>query len=60
MPPNKSPEPTGVGAFSLFHKIQVCHDSVRPWLSFYVRPREVFEIFRSWLAGGDFWQFGFR
>jgi hypothetical protein len=33
--PNTAPEPTGVIAFSFFHKIQVCHDSVRPWLSFF-------------------------
>ena len=30
------------------------HVAGRRWLSFFVRPREFFEIFWRWLAGGDF------
>jgi len=34
-PPNKSPEPTASGRFSLFHKIQVRRVAVTRWLSFF-------------------------
>ena len=34
MTPNKSPEPTAIGRFSLFHKIRVRRVAVTRWLSF--------------------------
>ena len=36
--PNKSPEPTAVGAYHLSRRFQTCHVAVPPWLSFFVRP----------------------
>ncbi len=36
--PNKSPEPTAVGAYLFTRRFPSCHVAVPPWLSFFVRP----------------------
>ena len=33
--PNKSPEPTGVGAGRYSRRFPLCHIAGRPWLSFF-------------------------
>ena len=50
--PNKSPEPTPVGACRFASRGSRL--AVRRGSAFFVRPRDVFEIFWDCLAGGDF------
>ena len=52
--PNKSPEPTAVGAYLFTRRFPSCHVAVPPWLSFFVRPLDVaLRCFGVELAGAD-------
>ena len=50
--PNKSPEPTAVGAGS---SAVAVHVASRRWLAFSLGHKVALRFFRVGLSGGDFW-----